>query len=159
MRHGAGALIALALSGVLTVQPADGSTLVEPPAEVSVSIPDGGVREAHLSVTSVAGVAVTSGPVVTRGDAVVVPVSIAAEGTYLVAYHVVRADGQVLAGVSRFGVGVAPVGHSMGHAHSSDPINLALTGVAGAAVIAMLYILFRRPSVRSSRGNGSGLAS
>jgi methionine-rich copper-binding protein CopC len=151
MRYGAGALIAFALSGVISVQPADGSTLVEPPAEVSVSIPDGGVREVHLSVASEAGVAVTSGPVVTRGDAVVVPVRIVENGTYLVAYHLVRVDGQIVAGVTSFGVGVESAGHSMGHAHASDPINMALTVVAAAAVIAMLYILFRRPSVRGAR--------
>ncbi len=150
MRGSAGALIALLFSGAIAVHPADGSTLVEPPAEVWVSIPDGGVREAHLTVTSDGGASVTTGPAVTRGDVVAVPVSIASDGTYVVAYHLVGTDGQVQAGMTRFGVGTAPQqGNSMGHAHSSDPINVVLTVIAAAAVIAMLFVLFRKPSVRS----------
>ncbi len=148
MRGSAGALIVLALSATITVQPADGSTVVEPPTEVWVSIPDGGVREAHLTVASETGVAVTTGPAATRADVVVVPVRIVDDGTYLVAYHMVRTDGQVLAGVTSFGVGVAPEGHSMGHAHPGDPVNVVLTVVAGVAVLAMLIILFRRPRVK-----------
>ncbi|WP_162908050.1 copper resistance protein CopC [Allorhizocola rhizosphaerae] len=138
-------------TGAVTVQPADGSTLVEPPAQVRVSIPDGRFREAHVSVASDAGVPVTSGPTLTQENTVTVPVSITSPGTYLVAYHLVRTDGHVLAGVTRFGVGIAPSGHSMGHAHPGDPINLALTGVALASVIAMLYVLSLRPSARPRR--------
>jgi methionine-rich copper-binding protein CopC len=144
--RGAGALIALALLGLstVTVKPADGSTLAEPPAEVSVSIPAGGVREAHLSVASAQGVPVTGGPAVMRDGSLVVPVHIVENGTYLVAFHLIQADGQVIAGVTRFGVGVEPAGPT-GHAHRDDPLTLALTIVAAASVLALLYVLFSKP--------------
>lgn len=141
--RGAGALILLALSG--TVTPADGSVLAEPPAEVSVTIPAGGVREAHLSVATSDGQTVTTGPAVMRDGAMVVPVRIADNGTYLVAFHFVLTDGRVESGVTRFGVGVQPAGHSMGHAHSTDPLNVALTIVAAAMVLASIYLLLTRP--------------
>lgn len=147
--RGAGTLIFLALSGVVT--PADGSALAEPPAEVSVTIPAEGVRTAHLSVATSDGVDVTTGPAVMRDGALVVPVRIVDRGTYLVAFHVVRADGRVEAGVTRFGVGVEPAGHSMAHAHPSDPLNLVLTVVAAALVLASLYVLLSRPRQASSR--------
>jgi len=145
--RGAGALILLlALSGPVT--PADGSMLAEPPAEVSVALPAEGVREAHLAVASSDGVAVTAGPAVMRNGAVVVPVRIVSNGTYLVAFHLVRADGRVDAGVTRFGVGVERAGHSMGHAHSGDPLNLVLTAVAAVLVLACVYILLSPASRR-----------
>jgi len=147
--RGAGALILLALSGVVT--PADGAVLAVPPAEVSVAIPAGGVREAHLSVATSEGVDVTAGPAAMRGGALVVPVRIVDSGTYLVAFHLVRADGRVEAGVTRFGVGVEPSGHSMAHAHSHDPLNLILTVIAAALVLASLYILLS-PSSRRKPG-------
>jgi methionine-rich copper-binding protein CopC len=147
--RGAGALIALALLGLstVTVKPADGSMLAEPPSEVSVSLPAGGVREAHLSVASAQGVPVTGGPAVMRDGFLVVPVRIVDNGTYLVAFHVVQPDGRVVAGVTRFGVGAAPAGGTMGHAHSDDPINLALTIVAAVSVLALLYVLLTPSSV------------
>jgi methionine-rich copper-binding protein CopC len=141
--RGAGALIFLALSGVVT--PADGSVLTEPPEEVSVTVPAEGVRSAHLSVASSAGVDVTAGPAGMRDGALVVPVRIVESGSYLVAFHLVRADGRVEAGVTRFGVGIEPAGHSMAHAHSSDPLNLILTVIAAALVLASLYLLISRP--------------
>jgi len=146
---GAGALILLALTGIVT--PADGSALAEPPAEVSVSLPAGGVREAHLSVASDKGVAVTKGPAVMRGESLVVPVRIVENGTYLVAFHLVQTDGRVVAGVTRFGVGVAPAGSSMGHAHSGDPLNIALTIVAAVSVLALLPVLLAPSSIRKRR--------
>lgn len=139
----AGALILLALAGVVT--PADGAVLAEPPAEVSVRLPAEGVRVAHLAVADSDGVDVTAGPAVTRNGSLVVPVRIVDNGTYLVAFHLVRADGRVDAGVTRFGVGVEPVGHSMAHAHSADPLNLILTVLAALLVLASLYVLLSRP--------------
>lgn len=141
--RGAGALIFLALSGIVT--PADGSRLAEPPAEVSVALPPGGVRAAHLTVESDKGAPVTTGPAVMRDGALVVPVHIVVDGTYLVAFHVVHVDGRVEAGVTRFGVGVVPSGDPVGHNHSGDPVNLALTAVAALLVVASLYVLLSRP--------------
>jgi len=150
--RGTGALILLALTGVVT--PADGAVLAKPPAEVSVRLPAEGVRVAHLSVATSEGVDVTAGPAAMRDGSVVVPVRIVDNGTYLVAFHLVRADGRVDAGVTRFGVGVEPVGHSsghsMGHAHPEDPLNMVLTVLAALLVLGSLYVLLSRPRLRAS---------
>lgn len=151
-RYRAGTLILfLALSGPVT--PADGTVLPEPPAEVSVAIPPGGVREAHLTVATSEGVDVTAGPAVMRDGALVVPVRIAGRGSFLVAFHLVLPDGRVDSGVIRFGVGVGvePVGHSTAHAHPEDPLNLVLTAIAALLVSASLYILLS-PSPRRKPG-------
>jgi len=147
--RGPSALIFLALTGVVT--PADGAVLAAPPAEVSVAIPPGGVREAHLSVATSEGVDVTAGPATMRDGFLVVAVRTVERESYLVAFHFVRADGTVDAGVTRFGVGVDPAGGSMAHAHSDDPINLVLTAIAAVLVLASLYILLS-PSSRRRPG-------
>jgi len=144
-RYRTGWLILFALIGVT---PADGAALAAPPAEVSVAIPAGGVRAAHLTVATSEGVDVTAGPAVMRDGSLVVPVRIVERGTYLVAFHLVRADGSVDAGVTRFGVGVEPAGHSMAHAHPADPLNLVLTVIAAVLVVASLYVLLSPASRR-----------
>lgn len=140
--------VAFTIADAVTVRPADGARLARAPAEVAVSLPEGVVREAHLSVGDATGAPVTNGTAQTRGGELTVPVSIAKNGTYLVAYHFLLADGRVVANVTRFGVGEEVAGQpSMAHAHSDDPINLVLTGIAGISVVALLFVMVRRPRI------------
>lgn len=131
--------------------PADGATLITPPAEVALTFPRPvAAREAHLTVAAPDGTSVGIGQPVWLDRSLVLPVR-ADTGSYLVAYHVVLADGRVVAGVGGFSVGQESM-TAGAHAHQGDPVNLTLTGVAAMSIVALLILLFSR----RRHGNGTG---
>ncbi|MEU4219512.1 copper resistance CopC family protein [Actinoplanes sp. NPDC026623] len=87
-----------------SVSPANGAVLREPPQQVSLTF-DAAVRPAqiHIGVSDYDGLVASGAPVVT-GSAITEPVSLRADGDYVLAYHVVLDDGRTFSGSSRFRV-------------------------------------------------------
>jgi copper resistance protein C len=176
---GAGAIIVVAI-GALTfagstnganlgpVYPADGAVLREPPRQVSLSF-DAAVRpeQIHIGVSDGRGELVRSGAPVVAGAAITEPVTIRADGDYVLAYHVVLVDGRTFSGINRFRVSSSlaamalvtaspspPAAVVAGHDHfGDDPLSIGLTVVAAVFVIALLAMLIHRPQPPSGQGN------
>ncbi|NES30244.1 hypothetical protein GCE86_07935 [Micromonospora terminaliae] len=168
----AGALVVVAI-GVLMfagsgdvalgpVYPADGAALREPPHQVSLTF-DAPVRpeQIHIGVSDGRGRLVPSGAPAVEGTAIKTPVTIQADGDYVLAYHVVLAGGRTFTGTNRFRVSsslasaAAPADAAQpaagGHDHfGSDPLSVGLTVVAAGSVIALLVMLIHRPQPRRS---------
>lgn len=171
---GAGAIVVVAI-GVLMfavgrddpelgpVFPADGAALREPPQQVSLAF-DAAVRpeQIHIGVSDGRGALVPSGTPVVAGMTINKPVAIQADGDYVLAYHVVLADGRTFSGTNRFRVSsslappaAAPADPAPptagGHDHfGSDPLSVGLTVVAAGFVIALVVMLIHRPQPRRS---------
>ncbi|NEA33574.1 copper resistance CopC family protein [Streptomyces sp. SID13031] len=169
----AGAIVVVAIGALMfagrsnggarlgSVYPADGAALREPPRQVSLSF-DAAVRpeQIHIEVSDGRGRPVSSGAPVTTGAAITEPVTIGADGDYVLDYHVVLADGRSFFGTNRFQVSssfaaTAPVPAkpvppaAAGHDHfGDDPLSIGLTVVAAAFVIALLVMLIHRPQPR-----------
>ena len=149
------------------VYPANGAALREPPHQVSLTF-DAPVRpeQIHIGVSDGRGNLVPSGAPVVDGTAINEPVTIQADGDYVLAYHVVLADGRTFTGTNRFRVSsslaspAAPADATPadaaqpaagGHDHfGSDPLSVGLTVVAAGCVIALLVMLIHRPRPRRS---------
>ncbi|MDI1461475.1 copper resistance protein CopC [Catellatospora sp. KI3] len=142
-----------------TVSPADGAVVGSAPTEVELTF--AGTfepREVHVTVADAAGRTVGDRPEV-DGDVVGVPVVLGADGGYLVAYHIVLADGQVLAGQTGFrytrgAVASAPPRTAppaaSGHSHGGDdPLSIGLTFLAAVLVAVMVMMMVRRPRPRA----------
>lgn len=143
------------------VYPADGAALREPPHQVSLTF-DEAVQPAqiHIGVSDGGGHLVPSGAPVVAGAAINKPVTIQADGDYVLAYHVVLADGRAFTGTNRFRVSsslaspeAAPADAAQpaagGHDHfGDDPLSVVLTVVAAGSVIALLVMLVHRPQPR-----------
>ncbi|TNH28036.1 copper resistance protein CopC [Micromonospora orduensis] len=142
------------------VYPADGAALREPPHQVSLTF-DEAVQPAqiHIGVSDGSGHLVPSGAPVVSGAKIDKPVTIQADGDYVLAYHVVLADGRTFTGTNRFRVSssiaspAAPADAAQpaagGHDHfGSDPLSVVLTVVAAGSVIALLVMLIHRPQPR-----------
>ncbi|MEU8258348.1 copper resistance CopC family protein [Micromonospora inaquosa] len=145
------------------VFPANGAALREPPRQVSLTF-DAAVRpeQIHIGVSDGSGHLVSSGAPVVDGTAINKPVTIQADGDYVLAYHVVLENGRTFTGTNRFRVSsslaspaAAPADAAPsatgGHDHfGSDPLSVGLTVVAGGFVIALLVMLIHRPQPRRS---------
>jgi methionine-rich copper-binding protein CopC len=145
------------------VSPANGAVLREPPHQLSLSF-DAAVRPAqiHIGVSDENGELLRSGTPAVAGSAITEPVSLRADGDYVLAYHVVLDDGRTFSGTSRFRVSsladpaaAAPAGPAppaaAGHDHfSDDPLSIGLTVVAAGFVVALLVLLIHRPQPRRS---------
>jgi copper resistance protein C len=147
------------------VYPIDGTVLREPPGRVSLSF-DTTVRpeQIHIGVADNRGDLVPSGAPVVAGTTITEPVTIRADGEYLLAYHIVLTDGRSFSGVNRFQVSSSlaaatipatsspsPAAVAAGHDHfGDDPLSVGLTIVAGLFVVALLVLLIHRPRPRRS---------
>ena len=153
-----GALVVLVESkpaDLTSVRPADAATLATAPADVSLGFSaNPSPQQFHLTVAAPGGASVASGPSRVDGRRIVVPVRIDRRGTYLVAYHVVTADGRELSGQSRFTVtadspvvGPPAAPDPLDHAaHAVDGFGLVLltVDVALTAVLAVFMVRRRR---------------
>ncbi|GHJ44256.1 hypothetical protein Cs7R123_15980 [Catellatospora sp. TT07R-123] len=146
-------------AGLSGITPADTAVVGTAPTRVVLTFAGSfQPREVHVTVADAAGRTVGD-QVQTDGGTVAVPVAITADGGYLVAYHVVLADGQVLAGQSgfRFTRGAADsappqtaLPQAGGHAHGGDdPLSIGLTFLAAVLVAVMVMLMVRRPRARS----------
>jgi copper transport protein len=127
---------AAAHAELVTINPANGAQLSEPPTKVqlrfteSVNLIDGGIR-----LVDDEGVTVpTSDPTVDR-NTVTWPMPELSEGAYVVTWRVVSSDGHPISGASSFGVGTAAA--AVPAADSADPSSseLAAGSTAPLAVI------------------------
>ncbi|MBV1849287.1 copper resistance protein CopC [Catellatospora sp. NEAU-YM18] len=145
--------------GLSRIRPADGAVVGTAPTEVELTFAgDFEPREAHVTVADASGRTVGD-RVRVDGDVVGVPVTITADGAYLVAYHIVLADGQILAGQGGFrytrgaadsAPADAPQPEASAHSHGSDdPLNIALTFLAAALVAFMVMLMVQRPRPRA----------
>ncbi len=159
---GAAAVVVVAIGARLVAQsgpgahlgpvfPSDGAVLREAPREVSLTF-DTAVRpqQIHIGVSDGRGELVPSGAAAVAGTDITQPVTIAGDGAYVLAYHVVLADGRSFSGVSRFQVSpagsLAAPAPVTGHNHfSDDPLSVALTAVAAVFVVALIALLVHRP--------------
>ncbi|NUT24090.1 MAG: copper resistance protein CopC [Hamadaea sp.] len=152
---------AYAQGRMLTSDPANGAALASAPQRVTlrfdapVSVPD-----SHVSVRTTAGAEVAGEPA-GQGDVLTVPVSIAGTGDYLVAYHVLYADGDEDFGVVQFSVGTgvppspAPAAvveqaryDSVAHQHTVDPVGATFLFVDLLVLCSVLGLLYlKRPGV------------
>ncbi len=151
-------------TALAAVTPRDGATLHGAPAEVRLSF-TGPLRRtrAHGTVAGADGAKVTRGEPRLDGNQVILTVRVAEPGGYLVAYHVVAADGTELSGQSRFRV-VATNGRQPaaslpprsdatgGHAHGSDdPLSLALALLDAFLIVVVAALILRRPRLRVAK--------
>ena len=163
-------LLALAIPGpawaeapqgaLISSSPADDAVLATPPAEVKLTFSAAvSASSSHAALSTAAGNSATAGSLRQGGpDTVRLPVTIAAAGDYLAAYHVVFADGTFLVGAVRFSVGTGrPPAVSdatrLGaqravstHQHEIDPFNAVLLAVDGFALFAAILLLILRPN-------------
>lgn len=118
---------------LLSVTPADGATLTQPPAQVALVFNEE-INPAFVTVTLTTGGASSPlGAPVVSGGTVTVPVpSGAAAGAYRIAYRVVSKDGHPISGASGFTVAAA----TSSAAVQSPPVPTTAppTGTAPAAV-------------------------
>jgi len=111
---------------LVSVDPADGARLETAPASVvlrfdePVRVPDDGVIALDAR-----GDRVDSGPVALDGVDVELPLDELDAGVYMISYRVVSADGHVVTGSSRFGVG-----------RDADPVATASTDPPGPVDVA-----------------------
>jgi methionine-rich copper-binding protein CopC len=151
---------------VVSTTPSDRAAVATAPSTVDINVgaaPD--ASSSHVSVRTVAGATVSTGDAVLSGQTTLRQrVSIAASGDYVVAYHVVFADGGDVVGTFRFsvGTGIAPAVPDqktiladeavvLQHQHDVDPMSAVLLVVDVAVVLVLLALLLRRPSPRGRR--------
>ena len=184
----AGAVALLAVAGTTTparlvaVAPADGSTLARPPQTLTLTFTGAfDPTEVHVGVRTEAGAPVRTGAPRVDGQLLTVPITTGPPGTYLIGYHLRRADGRELTGVSRFALGPDPVsraparvdpvelagadpgadsggstGRGGGHSHGGgDAWSLPLLGLDAALIILAVGVLLRGPRRRRAPAPGT----
>lgn len=158
---GLGVLADQQAATVTGISPADGAVLNRPPARVALLLSEGlPPAQVHLSVSTVDGVAVSTGPVSVSDGVVTLAVHATAPAQYLIVYHAQWGDGRETSGISRFtvstgGAGAAPpdtVAAAAGHVHTAkDPLSAVLVTVDAVLIVALLGLLLRRRPVNTAR--------
>jgi copper resistance protein C len=123
--------------------PAYGATMDRAPATISLTFTTA-LAQAHLDVSG----AVAGGPPLIEGSTVTLPVTINAAGRYVVAYHVVTADGGEVSGTLPFTVGTGPATEPLAepsaHHHGElDPLTTAMIAVNLLVVLVLGVLLIR----------------
>ncbi|SBT46668.1 copper resistance CopC family protein [Micromonospora narathiwatensis] len=138
---------------VVSIAPADGAVLADPPDAVEIRVsgrPD--VRRSHISVYDGDSVRLDTGEVSAAGDdGLRQTIRLDRPADLTVAYHVVTTDGRDVSGIVRFTVGAAggaappaaPTAEA--HAHGVDPFGATLLVVDGLALLVVVVLLVRRP--------------
>ncbi|GAA2704357.1 copper resistance CopC family protein [Micromonospora olivasterospora] len=160
----AAGIVAARPGRLVSATPADGALLATAPGTVGLEFSrpvDPG--QAHLSVAPAGGGRVLSGPPRADGARVTAPLPGAPAGAYLVAYHVVLADGTSLTGSHRFTVSPAggadpapraapPDAGSAGHEHGVvDPATVVVVALDALAVAVVVPLARRRSRERLTR--------
>ncbi|NUR47378.1 MAG: copper resistance protein CopC [Hamadaea sp.] len=161
-------LLALAAAGgpayaqgrLTTSDPPDGAALASAPRQVTLrfdappSAPD-----SHVAVRTTAGTDVGGGDLLAAGNELTLPVSITTAGDYLVAFHVVFADGGETFDVVQFSVGTgvppSPAAAAVveqarydasAHQHTVDPVGATFLFVDLLVLCSVLGLLYlKRP--------------
>lgn len=123
---------------LVSSDPVDGSQLTSAPARVVLTFDEAiQLPQGATSVVSDDGVSASSGTARPTPDGHGVQIPVAADapsGAYTVSYRIVSADGHVVGGSVRFGIGVDPAAAPQ---TSSDDSGAATAAAGGAAVTAI----------------------
>ncbi|MCX5207885.1 copper resistance protein CopC [Kitasatospora sp. NBC_00240] len=145
------------------VTPGDGSAVPRPPSEVALTFSGRlTVQSVFAQVSTADGSPVTGGSARVDGQRVIVPVSAAAQGTYLVVYRLALGEGHEVSGRTGFTVGPVPlVGASSDladdadeagahdHGHAEGPWNGALLVLDAVLVVGAVLLMVHRPRRRA----------
>ncbi|TDC37388.1 copper resistance protein CopC [Micromonospora sp. 15K316] len=137
---------------IVSIVPADGAVLADPPDAVQIHVPGRpDARQSHIAVYDGDNVRLNTGQLSTEGDdGLRQTIGLDRPATLTVAYHIVTTDGRDVSGIARFTVGAAGVTNSPAmppvnaHAHGVDPFGAALLAVDGLALLVVVALLVRR---------------